>query len=590
MKIAVCISGQMRNFHTTIESLKKYLLDLHDCDLFIATWTDSGISTDVGRLFPKGVGEYFSNQLENDSKYFISKYSVLVPDFIEKKCVLPSDLKIYPNLKSYIIEDMPDNYESDKVLGGVYYPNVLQKSYPRRYHNLSMFYKINQCNDLKRDYEKKYNIKYDLVVRIRPDLILLENLIPKIYNPDNLYIKEGMTKKNYIFDQCFYANSSLMDIVCGLWNSLEKYWDIRYNKNWPISDRTNGDLIYHHLVLNDISTFQQSFKTSLKSDVFNTATDLNIFINKVNIGLRKNQLILDSNLINSLYSGISELAISTLRKNKEAALKILTNHYTIANTSISSPSFGLGFFYSQEKNWDEAIRHLNAAYINEPGKSKIEKHLLAALFEKGLKNRINLIINDALEKGRYKNIDLYILYLQKLKKNKDIIKTYETINHQYSPGSLYRIGLCYYSEEKLDKSLEILNKIKPSNKKNYSLALYKRAQIYEKNKNFTLSYLNVSYAIVLDPSREGLYLFKYELLLNNKKLDIYLSELNREKIVTLPSNLTNHLYTRFYFENGDTKKFLYYYEKQGSRFRDIKRHLKMPTFYNNLTKQSKGLI
>ncbi len=33
MKIAVCISGQMRTFDQTIDNLKKYLLEKYDCDI-----------------------------------------------------------------------------------------------------------------------------------------------------------------------------------------------------------------------------------------------------------------------------------------------------------------------------------------------------------------------------------------------------------------------------------------------------------------------------------------------------------------------------------------------------------------------------
>jgi len=49
MKLAICISGQPRNFKQSYESLKTYFLDKYDCDIYFHTWkTDSFESTNFG--------------------------------------------------------------------------------------------------------------------------------------------------------------------------------------------------------------------------------------------------------------------------------------------------------------------------------------------------------------------------------------------------------------------------------------------------------------------------------------------------------------------------------------------------------------
>jgi len=49
MKIAICISGQPRNFKQSYESLKLYFLDKYDCDIYFHTWKiDSFESTNFG--------------------------------------------------------------------------------------------------------------------------------------------------------------------------------------------------------------------------------------------------------------------------------------------------------------------------------------------------------------------------------------------------------------------------------------------------------------------------------------------------------------------------------------------------------------
>ena len=49
MKIAICISGQARNFKQSYNGLKSYFLDKYDCDVYFHTWkTPNFESTNFG--------------------------------------------------------------------------------------------------------------------------------------------------------------------------------------------------------------------------------------------------------------------------------------------------------------------------------------------------------------------------------------------------------------------------------------------------------------------------------------------------------------------------------------------------------------
>lgn len=50
MKLAVILTGHTRNFEKTFESLKKNVLDKHDCDLFINTWDKNQNSVNTGQF------------------------------------------------------------------------------------------------------------------------------------------------------------------------------------------------------------------------------------------------------------------------------------------------------------------------------------------------------------------------------------------------------------------------------------------------------------------------------------------------------------------------------------------------------------
>lgn len=49
MRIAICISGQARNFRLSYDSLKTYFLDKYNCDIYLHTWKSANFeSTDFG--------------------------------------------------------------------------------------------------------------------------------------------------------------------------------------------------------------------------------------------------------------------------------------------------------------------------------------------------------------------------------------------------------------------------------------------------------------------------------------------------------------------------------------------------------------
>ena len=50
MKIAVCISGQPRNYKQGFAELKKWFLSKYDCDIYIHTWKDDS-AMEAGHKF-----------------------------------------------------------------------------------------------------------------------------------------------------------------------------------------------------------------------------------------------------------------------------------------------------------------------------------------------------------------------------------------------------------------------------------------------------------------------------------------------------------------------------------------------------------
>ena len=78
-----------------------------------------------------------------------------------------------------------------------------------KYINMKrQWYKFNQINNARINYEKIHNIKYDLIIRIRPDLHILDNEI----NFEET--KDGIIYGNN--DELFYGNSETINEISNL--------------------------------------------------------------------------------------------------------------------------------------------------------------------------------------------------------------------------------------------------------------------------------------------------------------------------------------------------------------------------------------
>lgn len=157
LRVALCFSGQMRNFEDCAESMYKYFLDKnkYDIDVFVSTWRKRGANS-----INPGTKNNRSDTItaEHIKKYFSNVRKVEIEDFA-KTC--PDD--IYQQI-------------------GLLFP---------------MYYKIWRADQLRREYEKENDFEYDWVIRSRPDILFrkdsefsFEDLDPSI-----LYHSRGTLKK-----------------------------------------------------------------------------------------------------------------------------------------------------------------------------------------------------------------------------------------------------------------------------------------------------------------------------------------------------------------------------------------------------------
>lgn len=185
IKTAICISGHLRTFETNFRSVLNNLISQYDCDVFIHTWDILGLS--------------YRPTDGNLAKLKTDNFEPLVRELYKpKKMVIE---------KSRSFESLP--LMRAKVIDHRDIPGIL-----------AMYYKVEECNKLKKEYELENNFKYDLVIRFRGDLYL-EQVFPVDSTTDlnHLYIP---LYGNFggVCDQISFGNSEVMDKYSTIYSSI----------------------------------------------------------------------------------------------------------------------------------------------------------------------------------------------------------------------------------------------------------------------------------------------------------------------------------------------------------------------------------
>lgn len=183
MRVALCMSGGLRCFKDTAGHFKKFVQSRLDCDLFM-----------YGAENKDGAASNITD--------FKSLYNPVV-------CQINS-------IESY-----------NTLLYSTFNVNELQpKAGDIRLKNMiPMFYNIWQCNQLRKQYELDHHIKYDVIVRLRPDAFFMREInseeLQQAINGD-LLIPDPWNFCGGITDIFAIANPNVMDIYSDIFNSLSE--------------------------------------------------------------------------------------------------------------------------------------------------------------------------------------------------------------------------------------------------------------------------------------------------------------------------------------------------------------------------------
>jgi len=195
-KIAVCMSGMIRNYHHTFDRFKKYIIEPLNPDIFV----------------------YTHGRTDKDEDFLVSNYKPI---------------------KYLIHRGLPPEAISRINRSG------------QNYNLTSQFFNINECNKLKKQFEDEHSFKYDLVMRVRFDAFFnnyfseeqLNIAISKILVPWGWSFTEiSHFAKPDIFAM---SSSSNMDTYSSLYDRLNDYNECKYHPE---------SLVGYNLMVNNIPT------------------------------------------------------------------------------------------------------------------------------------------------------------------------------------------------------------------------------------------------------------------------------------------------------------------------------------------------
>lgn len=172
MRTAICFSGELRSLDKTFHLLEKNILSkFSNYDIFIFTWADDP-DLDKGYIFTET--EHFNIFQQEPRK----------------------DLNI----------DLINEHATQGMF--------------------RQLYCLQQCNKLKQQFEEANNFKYDIVVRVRPDLLLLDDSgLPdniEEYDFSKLWTLNHDDWHGYC-DRFYITNSKNMDLIANGYDLLPYY-------------------------------------------------------------------------------------------------------------------------------------------------------------------------------------------------------------------------------------------------------------------------------------------------------------------------------------------------------------------------------
>ncbi len=225
MKIAICISGQPRNYDQGFFELKKWFLDKYDCDIYIHTWEDT-------------ITEFVSSHNFTETRH----YKFTNQDY-------QNILDLYKP-KSYIFQK-PINFDNNNIIGNLGFTlNGILSAW------LSTQQSIQQALSSKTEYDLIIKYRFDLHFSemVSPKCLFLEDITKLDPNQFHCFSFDPTDEGNYrpteVDDLFNVGGPKVMEVYSQLFSNILYYcYKDKNHIPWLVEKTGDPDFLAHEGLL-----------------------------------------------------------------------------------------------------------------------------------------------------------------------------------------------------------------------------------------------------------------------------------------------------------------------------------------------------
>ena len=216
MRIAFCLSGQLRNEDAYFPSIAKMAAALN-ATVFVSTWRQKGTKLSGAQnihQLPRIFGPLYTASLPDKliSQQGIMKAFPNFEDEVKRKIQKTMGIASEEAIREYFPEAIIDIEDTQTTC-----LDFITASDDN--NSLRMLYKVWRCNELKRQHEKVSGKNFDIVLRMRPDIIprpIVKEVARNISEDSKNILVTETVRPNYVSDIVGLSNSSTANYYASL--------------------------------------------------------------------------------------------------------------------------------------------------------------------------------------------------------------------------------------------------------------------------------------------------------------------------------------------------------------------------------------
>jgi hypothetical protein len=220
-KVALCLSGQMRAFERTSPTIIKHVVERFNADVFISTWNNRGITASAMRNFSRILPAPVASALSSRHSHwrFAERFpalTTLIDDFEKAPITQEAIAEFYTPVSLRIIDEeaFEDRYFTPGAMEVISHKKTLK-------NQLKMYYQLHACNRLKMAQEAEMGARYDMVIRMRPDLMLTGPAVPET-ETFGFDMYSDVVRGIGCGDQICTSSSANMDLMSTVWDRAKQ--------------------------------------------------------------------------------------------------------------------------------------------------------------------------------------------------------------------------------------------------------------------------------------------------------------------------------------------------------------------------------